>query len=256
MKNLLKLSALAAVVGMSATLASAATITLNSSASETFYAGMTTETCTLNTGANPNTHCTNSGAWDTHAPVAGVLPLTGGVASQTVAGSVFPWSTALTGSTWVSNNAQNGPNGTNGSNNIFTHVTIQNGLYTYYDNFTTTGGTYTGSLSVMADDTTAIYLNGQLLLAAGAVGNDAQCSDVKPTCTSVDTISLGSASAGFNNSGANQLVFVVEQTGFVAEGLDYSGSISNSTVPEPSTLLMFGTGLIGSAGALFRRMRS
>jgi len=253
MKNLLKLSALAAVVGMTATLASAATINLNSSASETFYAGYTSESCTL---SGDNTHCTNSGSWSTSAPVAG-SPLSGGVASQVVVGSVSPWSAAMGSSAWVSNNAQNGPNGTNGSDNVYTHTTIPNGLYTYYDNFTTTGGTYTGSLSVMADDTTAIYLNGQLLLAAGAVGNDGLCSDNLPTCATVDTISIGSSSAGFNNSGANQLEFVVEQTGFVAEGLDYSGSISTaSPVPEPSTLLMFGTGLIGSAGALFRKMRS
>jgi hypothetical protein len=253
MKNLLKLSALAAMVGMTATLASAATINLNSSASETFYAGYTSESCTL---SGDNTHCTNSGAWNTATPVAG-SPLTGGAASQTVAGSVYPWSAAMGSSAWVSNNAQNGPNGTNGADDDYTNVTIPNGLYTYYDNFSTTGGVYSGSLSVMADDTTAIYLNGQLLLAAGAVGNDSQCSVNAPTCTAVDTISFGSSSAGFNSNGANQLEFVVEQTGFVAQGLDYTGSISTaSPVPEPSTLLMFGTSLVGSAGALFRRMRS
>jgi PEP-CTERM motif len=48
---------------------------------------------------------------------------------------------------------------------------------------------------------------------------------------------------------------VVEQTGLSAEGLDFTATASTSPVPEPSTLLMLGTGLVGSAGALFRRMR-
>ena len=45
MKNLLKLSALVAMAGMTATFASATTILLNSSASETYYAGYTSESC-------------------------------------------------------------------------------------------------------------------------------------------------------------------------------------------------------------------
>jgi hypothetical protein len=254
MKNLFKLSALAAVVGMSATFASAASITFNSSSSETFYAGYTTESCAVSSDL---THCTNSAGWSTGAPVAG-SPLSGGVAASTIAaGTVSPWSAALGSSSWVSNNAQNGPGGSLGGNDNYYSNLIPNGLYTYYDNFTTTGGVYGGTLSVMADDTTAIYLNGQLLLAAGAVGSDGQCSVNQPTCTSVDTINWGSSSAGFVSNGANQLEFVVEQTGYVAEGLDYSGSLSTaSPVPEPSTLLMLGTGLMGSAGAIFRRKRS
>jgi hypothetical protein len=252
MKILLKLSALAAVAGMTATLASATPINLNSSAIETYYAGYTSESCTLSSDL---THCTNSAAWSTASPVVST-PLTGGVLSAAVAGSLYPWATAMGGSVWVSNNAQNGPNGTLGANNYYGNNNIPNGLYTYYDNFTTAGGTYSGNLSVMADDTTAIYLNGQLVLAAGLVGSDVQCSQNQPNCTAVDTISFGSGTAGFNSNGPNQLEFVVEQTGFVAEGLDYTATLSNSTVPEPSTLLLFGTGLLGSAGALFRWRRS
>jgi PEP-CTERM motif len=254
MKNLLKLSALAAVAVMSATSAFADSVSFNSSSTETFYAGYTSESCSVSSDL---THCTNSGSWNTALPVVG-SPLTGGTLAATVApGTLSPWSSAMGSSAWVSNNAQNGPGGSLGGNDDYYNNLIPNGLYTYYDNFTTTGGTYSGTLSVMADDTTAVYLNGQLLLAAGLVGNDGQCSAALPTCTSVDTITWGSSSNGFNSNGANQLEFVVEQTGYVAEGLDYSGSISTaSPVPEPSTLLMFGTGLLGSAGALFRKMRS
>ena len=148
--------------------------------------------------SSDNTHCTNSAAWLTNSPVAST-PLTGGVASQAVVGALNPWSAAIGSSVWVSNDAQNGPHGTKGSVDIYTNATIPNGLYTYYDNFTTTGGTYTGTLNVMADDTTAIYLNGQLLLAAGSVGSDAQCADNTPNCTGLASISIGSSSAGFNN---------------------------------------------------------
>ncbi len=62
-------------------------------------------------------------------------------------------------------------------------------------------------------------------------------------------MNFGCCANGLNNV----LTFHVTQGVSFDAGLDFTG---RSAVPEPSSLLMLGMGLIGSAAMLFRRMRS
>ncbi len=50
-------------------------------------------------------------------------------------------------------------------------------------------------------------------------------------------------------AGLNELEFDVKQVNGVDEGLDFSGSIDSSpAVPEPLSLVLFGTGMLGLVG--------
>ena len=52
----------------------------------------------------------------------------------------------------------------------------------------------------------------------------------------------------------NTLTFVVEQTGYADFGLDFTGSVGPA--PEPSSLMLLGTGLMSAGGLLFRRRKT
>jgi hypothetical protein len=166
------------------------------------------------------------------------------------------WHSALGSSSYVSFNAGTGAD--------LSYVP-PNGDYVYTTLFSTASkdpnaGPWTGTMTILADDTVSVYLNGTLILnAAGLMGPGNEyihCSDVGPGCLTPLTFSFGGIL-----DGVNVLTFDVEQVNGANEGLDYTASIipdptaqglALDPIPEPSSLALMSTGMVGIA-CLVRR---
>jgi hypothetical protein len=150
------------------------------------------------------------------------------------------WHAALPNSSYVSFNAQSGPTSS---------VVVPNGDYIYTTTFTLAAADASdvAALSLLADDTASVFLNGVLIEpSAGPLGlgnTYSHCSDTGVNCITPTTFTFTGLQAGLN-----QLRFDVKQVNGASEGLDFSGSLTPAAVPEPYSLALFGTGLLGLVG--------
>ncbi len=158
------------------------------------------------------------------------------------------WAAPLPGSSWVSY-VQSGDPSSPG------YISPANGtVVTFVDTFFVGGTPLNGILSVLADDSASVTLNGQLLTAeASSTGNGyTTCSNTSIGCLAVTqgNVSL----TGHLVSGLNTLSFAVAQRAGVSFGLDYAGTVNYTATPEPGTIALMGLPLL--VLGLIRRKRS
>lgn len=187
--------------------------------------------------------------YDGYNATSSTGPFIGGGTNAVVLTGVTPvWTNPIVGSAWIANVAS-GPGG----------VHPANGYYSYTTSFTAEGlRPYTINLGSYADDTAEVFLNGSLVVNFATLGADTHCATGGggPTCIGTPwVVTLHNFTL---NPGVNTLNVIDAQTGGNSAGIDLAlVAIEDKVfVPEPGSLFLLGTGLLGLAVLVFRRFRT
>lgn len=151
------------------------------------------------------------------------------------------WSAPIADSYWVSY-ADSG----------IGNVVPLNGYYKYTSTFSIAAadaGTYNGFFDVLADDTVAVWIDGNLIVNY-ATGPNSTCQTNEPNCRVEDQIPIVLLALG---AGSHTITAIDQQTNGSSAGVDFKANLTET--PEPSSLFLLGTGLLGMALILFRKAK-
>ena len=166
------------------------------------------------------------------------------------------WASPFTGSSWVSTASTGNPSAPG-------YVVFPNGTKVLFaQSFLLDGIVTSASLSVLADDTAVVFVNGTQIFAASIGPSNIACAGTAIGClvSTIKTFDTADLSLYLNAGAQNTIQFQVFQIAGSSFGLDYAGQITTESstsnlaaTPEPGTLALLSFALGGLA--IWRRKR-
>jgi hypothetical protein len=149
------------------------------------------------------------------------------------------WANPLAGSSWISTASTGDPGAADYT--VFPNGTIIG----FGQSFFVNAPIVSASLSVLADDTAAVFVNGTQIFAA-AITPGATCAADAIGClvSTMKTFGTAELQPYLNVGQVNTIRFDVYQIAGSSFGLDYAGAIT-TTSPEPGTFAVLGLALCG-----------